>query len=89
MMKLRVWWIPQVPCEAFYVYVKSVTEGVNVMNILAEYDAFQFENKIKPDYANAGGLHVLDEDGEWVDWWDEETATDDPYEYVEEKSNGR
>ena len=25
--KLRVWWIPQVPMEAFYIPVESVEEG--------------------------------------------------------------
>jgi hypothetical protein len=32
--KLRVWWIPQVPMEAFYIPVESPEEGQKVMNIL-------------------------------------------------------
>jgi hypothetical protein len=81
-MKLRVWWIPQVPGKPFVVEVDTVTEGVLVMDTLARYDMFQFENNIKPDYCNAGGLGMYEND-EWVDWFDEETGIDDPEEYLE------
>jgi hypothetical protein len=81
-MELRVWWIPQVPGSPFIVEVSTVTEGVLIMDTLARYDMFQFENNIKPDYCNAGGLGMF-EDGEWVDWCDEETGIDDPEEYLE------
>lgn len=87
--QLRVWWIPQVPGEAFETDVASVEEGVKIMNVLAAYDAFQYEHNIKPDYSNAGGLHEwsYDSDGEgtpgWIDWCDEETGIDDPEEYLE------
>ena len=58
------------------------------MQTLAYYDIFQYENNIKPDYSNVGGLNVWDvnADGEgnpgWVSWFDEETACDDPEEYL-------
>lgn len=77
--KYKVWWIPQVPGEAFEVAVDSPEDGARVMRILANYDLFQLNNRIKPAYANAGGLSVF-EDGEWVDWYDEETGEDDPTE---------
>lgn len=86
--RLRVWWIPQVPMEPFYVEVDSVAEGVKLMRVLADYDTFQFERKVKPDYCNAGGLQVwsedIDGDGEkgWTDWCDEETGDDDPEEWL-------
>jgi hypothetical protein len=76
-MKLRVWWIPQIPMDPFYVDVKSMEEGVKILDVLANYDTFQFENKIKPDYSNMGGLskyHEIDE--EWEDWYDEKTGQD-------------
>lgn len=63
---LRVWWIPQVPMSPFFVAVKSATEGWRLTDTLAAYDAFQFMNRIKPDYCNAGGLARF-EDGEWCD----------------------
>ena len=91
--KLRVWHIPQVPGKAFMVDVSSVEEGVKVMSILGRYDAFQYENNIKPDYCNVNGLHMWDEsltdqdledmelDDRWVDWHNDEY--DDPREYLE------
>lgn len=85
---LQVWWIPQVPGKPFTVDVVSVAEGVKVMDILADYDRFQYENRIKPDYANAGGLNrYVGLDGEsddgWESWEDEETGEDDPRCYLE------
>ena len=68
---LRVWWIPQVPGKPFHVSVSTVKEAKLVLNTLADYDLFQFKNKIKGDYANAGGLSIF-EDGEWIDWTNED-----------------
>lgn len=50
MDKLRVWWIPQAGAieEAFYVPVETVEEGKKVMDMLAAYDAYQRQNRIKP-----------------------------------------
>ena len=64
---LRVWWIPQVPMKAFHVAVSSPKEAVKILDVLADYDIFQFENNVKPDYSNVGGLEVF-EDGEWSTW---------------------
>jgi len=82
-MKLRVWWIPQVPGKPFIVPVPTLEVGVLVMDTLADYDMFQFKNNIKPDYSNAGGLEMR-EGREWEDWYDEETGHDDPREWLEE-----
>jgi hypothetical protein len=76
--QLKVWWIPQVPGKAFEVLVESVDEAKKILTVLADYDIFQFENRIKGDYCNAGGLVVYDEnaDGEgnpgWIDWESDE-----------------
>jgi len=72
---LQVWWVPQVPMKAFTVPVKSLREAKLTLDTLARYDIFQFENKVKPDFSNAGGLNVF-EDGEWVDWHHPETGDD-------------
>lgn len=82
---LQVWWIPQVPGKPFEVEVDSVEMGAKIMDVLADYDDFQFKNRIKPDYANAGGLRRWCEDNGdgvpgWEDWYDEETGMDDPRE---------
>ena len=88
MQKLRVWWIPQVPGKPFYVAVDTVAEGVKLTNILAMYDLFQFNNRIKPDYCNMGGLHVFeDSEAEWVDWYSEDGEYDDPEEWLKTQAN--
>jgi hypothetical protein len=56
-----------VPCKAFEVPVSNLETASLLLDVLAKYDAFQFVNKIKPDYCNAGGLIVF-EDGGWIDW---------------------
>lgn len=68
---VRVWWIPQVPMEAFRVYVPTLAEALRLTETLARYDAFQFEHRVKPDYSNVGGIEVF-EDGEWCEIEDEE-----------------
>jgi hypothetical protein len=92
---LKVWWIPQVPMKSFEVPVKDVYEGVKLMSVLAAYDDFQYKNRIKPDYSNAGGIQIFDEDaGEgipgWVDWYLDNDGEyyDDPEEYVVDHPNG-
>lgn len=87
---LQVWWIPQVPMKAFEVDVASIEEGAKIMDVLAKYDLFQYKNRIKPDYANAGGLRRWCEDageGEpgWEDWYDECTGENNPRIFLEEK----
>ena len=72
---LRVWWMPQIPGKAFLVDVKDTTQAKLLLGALAQYDLFQFENKIKGDYCNAGGLNVF-VDGDWEEWYDEETGGD-------------
>ena len=87
MSKLRVWWIPQVGAisEAIYVPVQSVEEGKKVLDILAAYDAFQLQNRIKPDYSNAGGLQIYNpEIADYEDWYleTEDDYFDDVDEYI-------
>lgn len=76
--------------EPYYKLVKSLEEAKLLIDVLAEYDKFQFENNVKPDYSNAGGLQVWDEGLEedekgekWTDWYDDETGMDFD-EYCEE-----
>jgi hypothetical protein len=77
--ELRLWWIPQVPGKVFRAPVASVLEARLLYDTLADYDAFQFKNRIKPDYANAGGLEVFDDEddtdgpgGSWYEWEDQD-----------------
>lgn len=76
---LKVWHIPQVPGQAFEAEVSSLREAKLLLDVLAKYDAFQFEHNIKPDYCNVSGLVQFDAndnndspDGSWVEWHSED-----------------
>lgn len=91
---LRVWWIPQIPGKPFLVPVKSPKEGLKVLNILGEYDQFQLDNNIKPDYCNAGGLSMFDSkddhdgpNGSWSDWYDDDGNDIESFELVDGEFN--
>lgn len=72
-MKLRVWHIPQVPMKAFHVEVSNMEDAWKIMNILWDYDSFQYENNVKPDYSNDTGLEYWDEEEkDWLEWYDED-----------------
>ena len=75
---LRVWHIPQVPMKSFKVKVRTVEEAKLVLNTLWNYDTFQFENKIKPDYSNVSGLEVY-KSGEWCEWLN---SDDEDIDYI-------
>ena len=68
---LKVWWVPQLPMKAFEVSVPDLRSAALLLDTLADYDRFQFENNIKPDYCNAGGL-MVSEDGDWFEWYSED-----------------
>ena len=69
-MKFRVWWIPQIPMTRFEVDVDTLEAGRKICDVLADYDKFQFKNKIKPDYCNAGGIVFSHPQYEGCDWID-------------------
>lgn len=88
--KMRVWWMPQVGYGTFYVPVESVEEAKKVMDLLSSYDCFQYNQNIKPDYCNCGGLQVYNEETEdWEDWYfeDDQNYFDDVDEYCESLSS--
>ena len=88
MKLLRVVHYPQVPCKPFIVGVETLEEAKKICDTLANYDLFQYENKIKPDYTNATVVEEYDEDEmEWVSWLDDETGIDNIDEYFEEVIN--
>lgn len=98
--KLRIWHIPQVPGKPFHVEVDTVEEGVKLMDALADYDLFQVENNIKPDYCSVQGMDKYDEsltdqdlidmdlDDRWVNWEfeTEDEFFDEPRDYLEWKA---
>jgi hypothetical protein len=75
---LKVWWIPQVPGKPFSWAVPNLETAVSLLNALAAYDDFQLAHNIKPDYANAGGLWVM-EGGMWTEWYSKDGEDIDAY----------
>ena len=76
-MRLRVWHIPQVLGKPFYVYTDDIREAKKIMDILASYDLFQFENRIKSDFTNMNGVQMWDDaEQRWVAW---DIETEDDY----------
>jgi Superinfection exclusion gene product 17 len=72
MNKLKVSWIPQLGMKGdpFIVYVETLLEAKILLDTLAFYDLYQFNNNIKGDYANVGGLDYWDEEEQdWCIWW--------------------
>lgn len=63
---LRVYHIQNPPAAPTWYDVKTPKDGLSVINKLAERD---LDNALI--WANAIGLCVY-EDGDWVDWYDEE-----------------
>lgn len=70
---LRVWWIPNLPMQPYYVHVENISQAKLVLNALADYDIFLYLHHLKPDHSNAGGLEVF-KDNEWSEWADDETG---------------
>lgn len=52
----RLWHIPQIPMKAFTRDFDDLAEAQRALDMLADYDLFQYENRVKPDYSNAGGV---------------------------------
>lgn len=71
-MKLRVWHVPKVPMKPFYIDVDSVEQAWGILNVLWDYDLFQYENRIKKNFFRASGLEYFDEEEqEWCEWYDD------------------
>jgi len=68
MAKFKAWYVPQVPMKAFEVKCASAAEAHGALNLLTDFSIFEFENKVKPDYCDAGGVVEWDEAAqEWFD----------------------
>lgn len=85
--KLRVWHIPQVPMKAFYIPVENEREAALIMNAIALQHVWLERNRVIPDYSNAMGVEIFDNDVDgfgnsgWTDYWNEEEGFEwDEYE---------
>jgi hypothetical protein len=73
MTNLRVWWKSTFPGTAFYFSVASLLEAKILLTALPEYDWFLYDNHLRGNYSNCGGLQMWNESTqEWEEWWDEE-----------------
>lgn len=81
-MELRIAHNPQIPGPIYRVPVESLAEAVKIQKVLCEYDLFQYDHNIKPDYCNMCDLEERrpeeidkadpDDDG-WYSWHDSES----------------
>lgn len=73
--KLRVSHYPQVPCKPFIIEVKDEEQAAIVVKTMALQHLFLYDNNFIPDYCNAILVEMF-EDGEWVDYYNEEEGMD-------------
>lgn len=83
--KLRVWHVCQVGAVGKHlIKVDNIEEAWKILNVLWDYDLFQYNNHIKYDYCSASGLECWDEEeNDWCEWCNEDGL--DIKEYFEEK----
>ena len=73
MAKFKAWYIPQVPMKAFEVECETAAQALDALDLITNFSIFEFENKVKPDYSDAGGVEEWDEAAqEWFDFEEEE-----------------
>ena len=70
--KFKLWYIHQVPGKAFEMEVSDPVAALQTLDVIYQVTLFMFRNRMIPDYANAGGVSYLDEDGDWIDYDPEE-----------------
>jgi hypothetical protein len=67
--RFKAWYIPQVPMKAFEVEKPSAVEAQAALDLITAFSIFEFENNIKPDYSDAGGISKWDETEQcWFDY---------------------
>lgn len=75
---LRVWYIPQVPMNAFTVNVPDLKTGVLVLETLEKFSEFEYQNRVKPDYSDVGGINRWENHGDGWDWYDVDEDEESP-----------
>lgn len=68
MSRFKVWYIPQIPGKAFEVETDDLRTAAAILDALGSFSLFEYENRVKPDYSDAGGLSEWQEDEQ--EWWD-------------------
>lgn len=71
MSEFRMWYIPQIPMPPFTREFDTAREAQAALDLIFAFSFFEFENRVKPDYTDAGGIEIWDEDAaEWGDYDD-------------------
>lgn len=71
--RYKVWYIPQVPMVAFEREFDDLETAKAALDLITDFSIFEFENRVKPDYADMGGISRWEEDGDGgFDWFDVE-----------------
>jgi hypothetical protein len=66
--RFKAWYIPQVPMKPFEIEASTAAKAQTILNIIINFSIFEFENKVKPDYCDAGGVSEWNVgEQEWVD----------------------
>lgn len=74
---LQVWFMPQLGGDMFTHRVLNAAEGAYVLAAICEYDLYCDRHRLRPDFANAGGINRFEDiDGEkdWFSYYDDETG---------------
>lgn len=66
--KFKIWYNHQIPGPSYEQEVETPELGQAILDAIYQVALYQFRNNMIPDYANAGGVVCLDEDGEWIDY---------------------
>lgn len=70
---VKIWYVPQVPMDAFEMQVPDVQTGWIVLEAIYRVALFELEHNVKPDFANTGGIARYEQDGAGgFDWFDVE-----------------
>lgn len=63
-----MWYIPQISMPAFEREFDSLLDAANALELLTGFALFEYANKVKPDYSDAGGVLYFDSNEQ--DWYD-------------------
>ena len=73
--RLKIWYVHQVPSQPYEQFVDNISEARLALNSIYNLMLNLSDNRIIPDYSNAGGLNIYaDADGtgkrDWYEWED-------------------
>lgn len=78
---LKVWYVPQVPMQPYERILphhdgdeeKELALAAILLDTIISFSSFEFENRVKPDYSDMGGIERWEGDGEGGrDWYEVE-----------------